>query len=368
MYDAKADFSEDYQESREKFLAAMSGKGEVVSVQHPEKGPDGKPLYIDFGVIGPANAKGALVLISGTHGPELFAGSGPQAALLNSGLVGDYSDLKLILVHGHNPYGSAWMRRTDHNNIDLNRNYYNPVEPFEPHPGYDKLRPTIVPDIWDDVEVGAGMKAYEDEHGKIGLLGAMVTGQRHDPDGMFYGGTEPAWSQVQMTAHLNKLTDGQDIVSVIDFHTGLGPYGEPYMVHGYEVGTPKFVAFKAAYEGEVRSVKDPADIDEDLPGSPEGPIVLGFQRILPSKQTYAVVIEYGTVPPEVVFPTLLRDNWMHLNETPGSQAWLDHKQKVREAFYPLEDKWKDMIWERAVWAIERSARLARGEFNQSGGA
>ena len=96
----------------------MSGKGEVVSVKHPEKGPDGKDIFIDFGMIGPANAKGALVLISGTHGPELFAGSGPQAALLNSGLIGDYDDLHVVLVHGHNPYGSAWMRRTDHKNID----------------------------------------------------------------------------------------------------------------------------------------------------------------------------------------------------------------------------------------------------------
>ena len=161
MYDAKPDFSEDYQESRQKFLSAMSGKGEVVSVKHPEKGPDGKDIFIDFGMIGPANAKGALVLISGTHGPELFAGSGPQAALLNSGLIGDYDDLHVVLVHGHNPYGSAWMRRTDHKNIDLNRNYYDFSKPFTPHPGYDKLRPIIVPKKWDGAEVAAGMAAYQ---------------------------------------------------------------------------------------------------------------------------------------------------------------------------------------------------------------
>ncbi len=362
MYDAKPDFSEDYQESRAKFLAAMDGKGEVHSIKHPEQGPDGGDLYLDFGVIGPEVAKGALVLVSGTHGPELFAGSGPQAALLNSGLIEDYKDLRVVLVHAHNPYGCAWLRRTDHINIDLNRNYYDASEPFNPHPGYDKLRPIIVPEVWDDANVGAGMKAYEDEHGKVGLLGAMVTGQRHDPDGMFYGGTEAAWSNKTMHDMLPKLTAGQDIVSVIDFHTGLGPYGEPYMVHGYEIGSLEFVAFKQAYEGEVRSVKDPADIDEDMPGSPEGPIVLGMGRMLPGKQSYAVVIEYGTVPPEVVFPTLLKDNWMHLNETPGTDAWNAHKEKVREAFYPYEDKWKDMIWERAVWAIERSAKLARGEF------
>lgn len=360
MYNAKPDFSDDYQESRAKFLAAMSGRGDLVSILHPEKGPDGKDLYLDFGVIGSDDASGALVLVSGTHGPELFAGSGPQTALLNSGLIDEYKDLKVILIHAHNPYGGAWMRRTDHNNIDLNRNYYDPEKPFQPNPGYNELRPVIVPEIWDAAKVGEGMKAYEDEHGKVGLLAAIVTGQRHDPTGMFYGGTEPAWSQIQMQETLKKLTANQSTVSMIDFHTGLGPYGVPYMVHGYEVGSPEFIDFKKAYEGEVRSTLDPDDIDEDLPGSPEGPIVLGLARMLSGKQTYAVVIEYGTVPPEVVFPTLLRDNWIHLNETPGTQVWNDHKQQVREVFYPLEDEWKDMIWERAVWAIERSAKLARG--------
>ena len=362
MYDAKLDFSEDYRESRAKFIKALEGKGELHSVKHPEKGPDGGDLYIDFGVLGPDDADGALVLISGTHGPELFSGSGPQAALLNSGLIDDYKDIKVILVHAHNPYGCAWLRRTDHNNIDLNRNYYDASKPFTPNPGYDRLRPVIVPEVWDGAEVGAGMKAYEEEHGKIGLLGAMVTGQRHDPDGMFYGGTEPAWSRQQIEETLPKLTANQKTISVIDFHTGLGPYGVPYMVHGYEPGTPEFIAFKEAYEGEVRSTADPADIDEDMPGSPEGPIVLGVSAMMPDKQSYAVVIEYGTVPPEVVFPTLLKDNWIHLHATPGSKAWNDHKQKVREVFYPLEPEWKQMIWEKAVWAIERSANLARGRF------
>ena len=360
MYNARSDFSEDYQESRIKFLKAMDGKGQVHSIQHPKQGPDDRDLFIDFGVLGPDDARGALVLVSGTHGPELFAGSGSQAALLNSGLIRDYEDLKVILVHAHNPFGAAWLRRTDHNNIDLNRNYYDVAKPFSPHPGYDTLRPIIVPEVWDAAKVSAGMKAYEDEHGKVGLLGAMVTGQRHDPDGMFYGGTEPAWSQRQMIEILRRLTANQIIVSLIDFHTGLGPYGEPYMVHGYEIGSPEFNAFKKVYEGEVRSIMNPDDIDEDLPGSPEGPIVLGMKRMLPDKQTYAVVIEYGTVPPEQVFPVLLKDNWVHLHATRCTDEWNAHKQMVREVFYPFEDKWKDMIWERAIWAIERSAKLARG--------
>jgi len=298
MYNARNDFSENYAESRAKFKDAVRSVGTLHSVKHPEAGPDGGPLYLDFGVIGPDDASAALVLISGTHGPELFAGSGPQTALINSGIIKDYSDLKVILIHAHNPYGCAWLRRTDHKNIDLNRNYYDFSIPFTPQ---------------------------------------------------------------QMEGMLPKLTRKQKIISVIDFHTGLGPYGVPYIVHGYEVGSPEFIAFKKAYEGEVKSTLDPADIDEDLPGSPEGPIVLGMKALLPGKETYAVVIEYGTVPPEQVFPALMQDNWTHLHETPGTPAWNAVKQNVRETFYPLGDDWKDMIWEKAVWSIACSAKLARGE-------
>lgn len=361
MYNARNDFSENYAESRAKFKDAVRSVGTLHSVKHPEAGPDGGPLYLDFGVIGPDDASAALVLISGTHGPELFAGSGPQTALINSGIIKDYSDLKVILIHAHNPYGCAWLRRTDHKNIDLNRNYYDFSIPFTPHPGYDVLRPIIVPQLWDAEAVQRGMADYQNAHGKIGLLAAMVTGQSHDPDGMFYRGEGPSWSRLQMEGMLPKLTSKQKIISVIDFHTGLGPYGVPYIVHGYEVGSPEFIAFKKAYEGEVKSTLDPADIDEDLPGSPEGPIVLGMKALLPGKETYAVVIEYGTVPPEQVFPALMQDNWTHLHETPGTPAWNAVKQNVRETFYPLEDDWKDMIWEKAVWSIACSAKLARGE-------
>ncbi len=360
-YDAIADFGENYDQSREKFLSAMSGKGEVHSIPHPEKGSEGQDLYLDIGVIGPEDAKGALVLIAGTHGPELYAGSGSQTAFLNSGLIDNYSDLRVVLIHAHNPFGCAWFRRTDHENIDLNRNYYDFSVPFTPHPGYDRLRPVIVPDKWDPAAVKQGMAEYQEKYGRVEMLAAMVTGQSHDPDGLFYRGNGPSWSRRVIEEWLPKLTQPQETVSVIDFHTGLGPYGEPYMVHGYKPGSKEFVDFKKAYEGEVRSTEDPDDIDEDLPASPEGPIVLAMHKIISHAQTYAVVIEYGTVPPEEVFPALMQDNWWHAHGDKSEGLSSAVKQNMRRVFYPLEDKWKDMVWKRAVWAIERSARLARGQ-------
>ena len=56
MYQALNDYADSYAESRDKFLAAMQGKGEVKSFLHDSKGPNGEDLYMDFGVIGPADS------------------------------------------------------------------------------------------------------------------------------------------------------------------------------------------------------------------------------------------------------------------------------------------------------------------------
>lgn len=361
MYDPIPDFGENYAESRGKFFEAMKGKGEIHSAKHPDKGPDGDDLFMDVGVIGPDDAEGALVLVSGTHGPELICGAGSITAFLNSGIYKNFNDLKLILVHAHNPYGCAWMRRTDQNNVDLNRNYYDFSVPFTPHPGYDNLRPIIVPEEWDAEKTAKGLATYEAEHGKVAMLGAMVTGQSHDANGLFYRGSEPSWSRIEMTRFLQELTAKQKTVSVVDAHTALGPYGDVYMAHGYHPDEPQFKAFREAYGGNVRSVNDPDDIDEDMPGTPAGPFVMGVGDILPDKLTYAIVIEIGTLPSNVVFPALMRDNWLHIHGTPGDEEWNTHKTHMREVFYPREDEWKDKVWKHMIWSINSSAQLARGE-------
>lgn len=361
MYDAKPEFSDSYSESRQKFLDAMAGTGEVQSIKHSRQGPEGEDLYMDFGILGPKDAKAGLVIISGTHGPEGLCGSGAQVGFLNSGMAEDVSDMRVILIHAHNPYGFAWDRRTNEDNIDLNRNYYDFSIPFTPHPGYDEIRPVIVPEVWNSEKLAAGMAAYEKEHGKVGLLAAMVTGQSHDAAGMFYRGEAPSWSRKVVEEVLPQLLAGQSQVGIVDYHTGLGPFGVPYIVHGYKKESEEYAAFTKAFEGDVRSLDDTEEFDEDLPAAPEGPIVLAFDTILPGKQHYAVVIEYGTYEPNRVFSTLMHDNWLHAHGDLKSAEARAIKAEVREVFYPDSDEWKDMIWERTVWSINCMTQLLRDQ-------
>jgi len=79
-----------------------------------------------------------LVLISGTHGIEGFAGSACQAGILHAGIELP-PDTGLLLVHAINPYGFAWGRRVNEDNVDLNRNFVSHGGSYPANPIYDEL-------------------------------------------------------------------------------------------------------------------------------------------------------------------------------------------------------------------------------------
>ena len=71
-----------------------------------------------------------MLHISGTHGPEGFAGSAIQAAILDQLAAKPLSkdDPTVVFVHALNPYGFANNRRVNEDNVDLNRNYLTDEE------------------------------------------------------------------------------------------------------------------------------------------------------------------------------------------------------------------------------------------------
>ena len=119
-------FPNDYVDARERFRTLASRRGFALeSYEHPaENGPQGETLSCDVARLGPSDAERVILISSGAHGVEGFCGSGCQAELLASGLLdGLPGDTAVVLVHAVNPYGFAWLRRTNEDNIDLNRNF-----------------------------------------------------------------------------------------------------------------------------------------------------------------------------------------------------------------------------------------------------
>lgn len=75
-------FSDDYQEARHKFLNAAHAQGfRIESYSNPITGPNGRALFTDVASFGAENPEVILVVSSGTHGVEGFAGSAIQTGL-----------------------------------------------------------------------------------------------------------------------------------------------------------------------------------------------------------------------------------------------------------------------------------------------
>ena len=107
-------FSATYAEARDKFLSAARAAGASLSPYvHPERGPDGGEVATDVAWIGPADAAGVLVLVSGTHGVEGHCGSGAQVDWLRRGRRQAGAGLRSAWCTPSNP-GFAWSRRVTH--------------------------------------------------------------------------------------------------------------------------------------------------------------------------------------------------------------------------------------------------------------
>src|SRR5438128_1546746 len=114
-------FSTDYFVARSRFreMAGRAG-GTLESLTLGATGPGGQDLSIDIAWFGAPEPERILLHSSGLHGVEGFAGSAIQLQLLNL-LPAIPPDAALVLVHILNPYGMAWLRRVNEENVDLNR-------------------------------------------------------------------------------------------------------------------------------------------------------------------------------------------------------------------------------------------------------
>lgn len=146
-------FSPDYAIARERFRVKSLACGyDCTAYPIDQVSPSGEELTIDIAIAGTSNPKRTVVISSGLHGVEGFLGSAIQLALLEQRqiLTSRSPDTRVVLIHALNPYGSAWRRRWNEDNVDLNRNFLLPEEDFTGSPkNYSKfnafLNPTSPP-------------------------------------------------------------------------------------------------------------------------------------------------------------------------------------------------------------------------------
>ena len=346
-------FSESYAEARPKFCAAAAAAGGALrSRLNPHaRGPNGEALFLDTAWFGPADAENVLVLIAGTHGVEGHCGSGAEIAWMRHGGAARLGPrTAALLIHAINPYGFAWTRRVTEDNVDLNRNFVDHDKAYPANDGYLALADAILPRAWNDAaqaETDRVFAAYAQAHGAYALQGALSSGQYSHPDGIFFGGHKPTWSNRTVRAIARDHLSSARRVAVIDFHTGLGPFGHGELICAVPPTAKSFARAKAWYGDEMTSPEG---------GTSTSAVVVGimtdaFPQELPDAEVTAIAVEYGTYPVPDVLGAVRADNWLHHRGDPGSAQGKALKANMKERFFPAGEKWRDMVWTRAEQTI-----------------
>ena len=214
-------FPLDYASSRREFREACARLGCALEA-HPmnQAGPNGDDLTIDVAILPGGSPDRTLLVSSGIHGVEGFFGAAVQLRALQdwaSRPGRKHAGVRCVMVHALNPFGFAWRRRVNEDNVDLNRNLLLPGESFSGSPaGYAALEgllnPRHVPSRWEPVRLEFMVAIAR--HGMPAIKQSVASGQYDFPHGLFYGGGQPSRTSEILSEHFDRwLADSQRMLS-----------------------------------------------------------------------------------------------------------------------------------------------------------
>jgi hypothetical protein len=350
-------FSSNYAESRRKFLdAAKAADATIESLRHPSVGPDGASLFTDVAVMGSSSANAVMFVGAGTHGVEAFAGSAIQTGLLRQGYGTQLGDkIRLVLIHGINPYGFAHLRRANEGNVDLNRNFRDHYKTYPTNAGYGSLATAIAPastSLLSDIKGVSRILSYAVRHGWTAAQTAITAGQYSHPKGLFYGGHAESWSAITLRTIVQRHGFGANRVAFVDVHTGLGPRGNAEVILNVPKRSAAYERAATWWGNIVRSTKTGRSVSADLAGT----LKLAIPEMLPGAEVTAVSLEFGTVPSLVALRALRVENWLYHH---GDKELIEAdriKTDLLRAFYPDDEDWRVTVWRKGQDAMDKGLR------------
>jgi predicted deacylase len=353
-------FSADYATARGKFLAACTLRGLAPETHaHPLAGAQGEALATDVVRIGPSDAKRVLVLTSGIHGVELFAGSGCQIDWLLTQRERDLpADTAVVLVHAINPWGASWLRRYTEDNVDLCRNFVDHAQPPVSHK-YVPLHAAIDVDPDDAAAVAAAdavLAAFAHAHGDEALYNALMAGQYAFPHGMGFGGQSQTWSRRTIESVLQRHCGSAAEVCLVDYHTGLGPYGYGTLV-ALQQGSD-LARMREAFGEWVVAVYENGAPEDFAPVT--GHSTPGYEHALPHARVTAAVLEFGTSRPRRMLDLLVRDQREWASGKGRGQLSATRRELLR-FFYPGEATWQRSLVDQSSQVVDQALRFLAHE-------
>jgi hypothetical protein len=258
----------------------------------------------------------------------------------------------VLYIHALNPYGFSHLRRVTNENVDLNRNFHDFSQPLPVNEAYGSVHALLLPDQWPpDATNIAAINAYVQAHGMGQFQSAVTQGQHAYPDGLFFGGTSPTWSNRTVREVLRRHARQARRIGWIDLHTGLGPSGLGERIFCCRDDAAALQRARQWWGGggatPVTSFYDGSSTSARLTG-------LMFNTVYeecPQAQYTGIAMEYGTLPLPEMVQALRAEQWLQNHPgAPADQATAI-KQQILDAFYVDTDAWKGQIISQARQAV-----------------
>lgn len=340
-------------------MAAAAAGGRVHQYVHPTaRGPGGGTLSCDVCVLGPSSARKAFVAIAGTHGVEGFAGSAAHLILLNAGTARDIApDCRIVLVHAINPYGFAHGSRTTENNVDLNRNFIDHNRAHPENARYAELHPIVCQTGYSPKAHQAQIDALREWTERFGVEArneALIAGQYTAPSGRSYGGRDREWSNRVLERIVLEHLRGVERIAFIDWHTGLGRYGEELLLCFNPEGSAQReqcikwwgaqrIGAMHGFEGARRPRY-------------QGLLFHGLEAFTAPAQLAGAVVEFGILSNEDQEAVFMLDHWLRFGDHNGvtDETLAKIRARVLESFTPAAPAWRLSVATRMA-AIQEQA-------------
>lgn len=349
-------YAMDYVTARERLVTAARQHGAVHEAWPIHAaGPAGESLCIDYLRFGAPKAPRVLVISSGLHGVEGYFGSAVQWAWLTR-----HSDppdgVAVVLLHALNPFGFAWRRRFDGENIDPNRNFLLPGEEYRGAPPlygpiYSLFRMDVPPRRIDPAH--AARVAYI--IARYGLRQLRVTipvGQYEYPLGPFFGGKGPCATQRVLAGQLSTIwTDAEHVVHV-DLHTGLGKWA------GYKILIDDAEQSSEHCWWQERFGREQVEVcQQTVTAYPaRGSLGPWLRHHFPGKFFHYATLEFGTYRPKKVMDALMAETRAFNCGLLADPRYEWTRQQLLEVFVPAKASWRHRVVEQSLSVLDQAYR------------
>jgi predicted deacylase len=357
LYEGTSYYSTDYFGARRRFLAANARLGlEHHALEIDAPSPNSEPLTIDITIAGDAKPRSALVLSSGVHGVEGLFGSAIQLACLEQ-LVPHWrppTSAAIVFIHTVNPFGFAWQRRFNEDNVDLNRNFLLAEEQFAGSPPLASVFRRVLTPGKPRTRYGfwtARMALLALRHGIRSFWETIPVGQYDYPDWLYYGGGGPTQSSRALELFLPTVLEDANNVVHLDFHTGLGRWAECELLVPNCEGLASIEWWPEHFADMVRKVKTFTHPYEIRGGF--GP---WLRALFPGCQYHFATAEFGTYSPLRVISALADELRWH-GELGTEEPDHPSRCKLADTFVPPSRSWRTKALRTGVRLADRATNM-----------